>query len=215
LTVTIDRDNKEISLYQNGVLVDNKRITSFFDYSQEPYFYLGCGNPERKNENNFFRGSINSFAVYNDILDDSEILEISKNKFFGLTQNFGEYKSDYKLIMYYDAKFIKGYQLIDLTENKNNGFITNCEIVGYTFDDYKEIKVPHRRESTFKLIPHEENGFVGDKWKNQCTRWNQLRFINEVSKNDELLENDGLSNLEFVEHGIVKDNNITHINVGI
>ena len=42
LTVAIDRDNKEISLYQNGVLVDNKRITSFYDYSQEPYFYLGC-----------------------------------------------------------------------------------------------------------------------------------------------------------------------------
>jgi len=117
-------------LYQNGVLVDNKRISSFYDYNQEPYFYLGCGNPERKNENNFFKGTINSFAVFNDILDDSEILEISKNQFFGLTQNFGEYKSDYKLMMYYDAKFIKGYQLIDLSENNNNGFINNCEIVG-------------------------------------------------------------------------------------
>jgi hypothetical protein len=215
LTVTIDRENKEISLYQNGVLVDNKRISSFFDYSQEPYFYLGCGNPERKNENNFFKGTINSFAVYNDILDDSEILEISKNQFFGLTQNFGEYKSDYKLMMYYDAKFIKGYQLIDLSENKNNGFINNCEIVGYTFDDYKEIKVPHRRESTFKLIPHEENGYENGGWKNQTTRYNQLRYHNEVLTNSVNFKDDGISTCTFREYGKNTVDNIIQVNVGI
>jgi hypothetical protein len=26
----------------------------------------------------------------------------------------------------------------------------------------------------------KENGFLGNKWKNQSTRWNQLRFQNEV-----------------------------------
>jgi hypothetical protein len=52
-------------------------------------------------------------------------------------------------------------------------------------------------------------------WKDQNTRWNQLRFINEVSNDKSLLYNDGLSDLEFIEHGIYKEGNITTINVGI
>ena len=39
--------------------------------------------------------------------------------------------------------------------------------------------------------------------------------INEVSTNYELLYNDGLSDLSFVEHGITKENNITFVTVGI
>ena len=64
-------------------------------------------------------------------------------------------------------------------------------------------------------MPHEENGFLGNKWKDQATRWNQLRFNNEVSTNDELLNNDGLSTLTFHIHGKNKDNKVTQINVGL
>ena len=215
LTVLIDKEEKFISLYQDGKLINTKRVGTFYDYSKESYFYLGCGNPDREKDNNYFKGSISSFAVYNDILEEEEIEEISKNRFFGLTQNFGNYKSDYKLMLYYDAKFIKGYQLIDLSENKNNGLIYNCEIAGYTFDEYKEIKVPYRRESTFKLLPHEENGYEDGGWKNQTTRYNQLRFHNEVLNNSVKFENDGLSTCNFKEYGKHTDNNILHINLGI
>lgn len=215
LTVTIDKEEKFVSLYQDGKLINTKRIGEIHEYWKEPYFYLGCGNPDREKDNNFFKGTISSFAVYNDILEENEIEEISKNKFFGLTQNFGNYKSDYKLILYYDAKFIKGYQLIDLSENKNNGLIYNCEIVGYTFDEYKEIKVPHRRESTFKLIPHEENGYENGGWKNQTTRFNQLRFHNEVLNNSVQFEKDGLSTCTFKEHGKHTDDKILHVTVAI
>lgn len=215
LTVTIDKDEKFLALYQNGKLVDSKRVTSFYDYSKEPYFYLGCGNPNNKKDSNFFKGSISSFAVFNDILDENEIMELSENKFFGLTQNFGRYKSDYKLALYYDAKFIKGYQLIDMSDYKNNGFINNCEIVGFTFDEYKEIKIPHRRESTFTLLPHEENGYENGGWKNETTRYNQLRYHNEVLKNSVVIEEDGLSNCTFKEYGKNLIDNILQINVGI
>jgi hypothetical protein len=148
-------------------------------------------------------------------LEEDEIEEISKNQFFGLTQNFGNYRSDYKLISYYDAKFIKGYQLIDLSEKRNNGWIYNCEIIGYTFDDYKEIKIPHRRESTFKLLPHEENGYENGGWKNQTTRYNQLRFHNEVLINSNKIESNGLSTCKFREFGKETVDNIIHVNVGI
>jgi hypothetical protein len=148
-------------------------------------------------------------------LGEEEIEEISQNKFFGLTQNFGNYKSDYKLVLYYDAKFIKGYQLIDLSDRRNNGWIYNCEIVGYTFDDYKEIKVPYRRESTFKLIPHEENGYENGGWKNQTTRYNQLRYHNEVLTNSVNFKDDGISTCTFREYGKNTVDNIIQVNVGI
>jgi hypothetical protein len=77
------------------------------------------------------------------------------------------------------------------------------------------VKVPHRRNSTFKSLKHEENGFLGNKWKDQATRWNQLRYHNEVCLNYELMKNDGLSNLEYVEHGRTHNNNILEVNVGI
>ena len=65
-------------------------------------------------------------------------------------------------------------------------------------------------------MPHVENGFVNNKWKDQATRWNQLRFLNEVSLNDDLLYNDGLSTLQFIEYGVnIINENFTHINVGI
>jgi hypothetical protein len=215
IAITIDREEKFFSMYQNGKLVNTKRINSFYDYSKEPHFYLGCGNPNRENDNNYFRGSISSFAVFNDVLGEEEIEEISQNKFFGLTQNFGNYKSDYKLVLYYDAKFIKGYQLIDLSDKRNNGWIYNCEIVGYTFDDYKEIKVPYRRESTFKLIPHEENGYENGGWKNQTTRYNQLRYHNEVLTNSVNFKDDGISTCTFREYGKNTVDNIMQVNVGI
>ena len=79
----------------------------------------------------------------------------------------------------------------------------------------KQIKIPWRRKSYFYSLSHEENGFFNNKWKDQSTRWNQLRFFNEVSKNDDLLLNDGLSDLQFIEYGIENEGNITTINVGI
>ena len=88
-------------------------------------------------------------------------------------------------------------------------------MVDYEFEDYKEIKIPYRRNSLFQSLKHEENGFLGNKWKDKATRWNQLRFQNEVSNHISLINRDGLSTLEFIEYGIIKEKNITHVNVGI
>jgi hypothetical protein len=214
MTVTIDGENKTVSVYQNGVLIDTKRIEGFFDYSSNEYFYIGCTKINNKFEN-FFRGTITSFAVFNDILEYDEVLEISKNQFFGLTQNFGKYRSDYKLVLYYDAKFIKGYQLIDLTDNRNNGIINNCEIVGFTYDEYNELKVPYRRDCEFELLPHDENGYENGGWKYETTRYNQLRFHNEVLSGSVNIDNDGLNNCTYKEYGKLHVDKLIHINVEI
>lgn len=214
--VRINNDEKIISVFQDGKLINNiEIIDDLIKYEKDSFFYLGAGNPNRKNDERYFRGYIDSFAVFNDSLSDDEIDVISNNKYIGLTQNINEYVSSHKLQLYYDAKFIKDYKLMDLSGNNNHGEIVNCEIVQLEFEEFKKVKIPHRRYSTFGLLPHEENGFLNNKWKDQSTRWNQLRFINEVSKNEELIYNDGLSTLEYVEYGRTSNNNITHINVGI
>lgn len=216
IAITIKPETKHISMYQDGEFV--KRIIyrkPLMNYVKEPYFYLGSVSPGRTGDEKWFNGIINSIAVYDTVLEDDEIKEIAKNKYFGLTQNFGQYESPHSLKLYYDAKFIKNYKLIDLSGNGNDGEIANCEIIGYSVEDTKLIDVPFRRNSTFKLLDHDENGYMNNSWKNKTTRYNQLRFENEVSKRHIDTINDGLSNCSFKEHSKVKVKNQTHIIVGV
>lgn len=206
ITVTLDSVNKKIKVYQDGIFIgETNKPYKFYPYEEEEFFYIGAGNPKRKGDPNFFKGYFDKLIVYSKVLDDNEVETISYNKGF----------LDAPILMSYDTRNIKNYQLVDTSVNKNNGEIVNCEIVNLTFDEYKTIKIPHRRQSTFLLLPHEENGFENNKWKDQATRWNQLRFLNEVSTNTELLENDGLSDLQFVEHGKTINKNIIQVNVGL
>jgi hypothetical protein len=91
----------------------------------------------------------------------------------------------------------------------------NCEIVGYQIEDTKPIYIPHRKDCTFKLIEHEENGFVNGSWKNITTRYNQLKYINEVTPGHKNTKHDGLSTLTFKELNKANVGNQTHITVSI
>jgi hypothetical protein len=216
ICIVFDSYRKEIRMFQDGDLVGKEDyFENLFDYSGEKYFYLGVGNPERLENPKYFRGYISSFAVFNNILEDKEIKQISNNRYLGLSQNFGDYISSHELNTYYDSKFIREYKLIDLSGNKNHGEIVNCEITELETDEYKKIKIPLRRESIFKRLPHKKNGFFHNRWKHKETRWNQLRFHNEVSKDYNLIKNDGLSTLEFIEHGKSYEDKILNVNVGI
>jgi hypothetical protein len=221
IIVTIDRFENIIKVYQDGELIGEiNEFKKFYNYKKEPYFYLGVGNPNRHDSPNYFRGTIDNFAYYDIILSDEEIDEISKTT-KSLNENFGKYKSSYFLKTYYDANYIDNYELVDLSENDNNGKIEYCEIVKSNNDEYVEVKVPYRRKSLFTSIKHDENGFMGNKWKDNATRWNQLRFQNEVSINHSLIERDGLSNLKYnewgLEHqwGLQCSDNLLIVNVGI
>jgi len=215
-TVVLNRNEKFIKVYQDGELIgETKPFKKLYFYKKEPKFYLGAGKPDREKIPNLFRGTIDSFAYFDDILSDDEIKEISNNKTNNLTESFGDYKSKHSLKLYYDADHIEDYKLVDLTGSGLNGEIVNCEIIKQEFPDYTEIKIPYRRKSLFRSLKHEENGFLGNKWKDQSTRWNQLRYHNEVSLNHELMVNDGLSDIDFVEHGYMRDNKVHQAIIGI
>ena len=210
IAITIDVYNKKIRMYQDCIFVEELSFPQKLrNYSKEEFIYLGVGDPNREDSPNYFKGYIDSFAIYDTALNDEEILAISSD--VNLIKN----ESSKNLKLYYNSQIVKDYKLIDLSVGDNDGEIINCDIQDVDFPEYKNFIIPHRRDCTFFSLPHEENGFENNKWKTEFTRWNQLRFINEVSKNDILLRNDGLSDLAYIEHGLVTENNITHINVGI
>ena len=222
ICVTINKNREEISVYQDGVLIDMINFyTDLYSYNEEKYFYLGAGKPNREHEyaggnSKYFKGYLSVFASYDKVLNESEVYEISKKDGKDLTKNFGNYISSQNLIVYYDTKHIEKYELVDLSGNGNYGKIVNCEITQLNLEEYKIIKTPIKRECTFALLNHKENGFHRNKWRNKATRWNQLRFNNEVKQNVELIYNDGLSDLNYFEYGVNEINEkITHINVGL
>lgn len=222
MCIVVNNTVKIITVYQDGIEIGSVKFENdLYDYSEEKYFYLGVGVPNRKilegiTGPKFFKGTIDSFAIWEGVLDKDEIYHISNNFDELLNKDSGNYKSSHLLKLYYDASHIKGYKLVDLSGNNNDGKIFKCEIVETNYDEYVDLKIPFRRLSKFRLMPHIENGFYKNKWKSKATRWNQLRYHNEVTINDDLITNDGLSTLEFIEYGVNKINeNFTHINIGI
>jgi hypothetical protein len=216
ITVTINPIDKNIKMYQDGKIVGEKTYMSeLYNYKIVRNFYLGVGDKINEENPKYFNGFISSFAVFNKELSNDEIFEISNNQHFGLTQNFGEYKSADTINLYYDSKFIKDYKLMDLSGNENHGKIHNCEIVGNNYEDYKLTHIPYRREGLFELYPHEENGYVDGSWKDQTTRYNQMRYYNELVRGFRDINQDGLNNCKFRELSKVGVDNETQILVSI
>ena len=211
IVVSLDANDKIFKVYQDGKFIgQTEPFKRLYKYRTEPYFYLGVGKPDRELIPNYFKGYIDSFAYYDTLLTDHEVLEIATT-----VEDFRKLNSGHALKTYYSANNILEYKLKDLSKNGNDGEILGCDIVDSNFDEYTEITVPYRRKSMFKSLKHEENGFLGNKWKDPSTRWNQLRFQNEVYRHVSLINRDGLSTLKYVVHGTVKSNKVTHVNIGI
>lgn len=209
ITLTYNSVSNTIKMYQDAKFIgETTEIRRFYpNYRKEEFMYLGVGNPNREKIPNWFKGYFEYFAYYDRILSNDEIQSLVNDK-----QNI----PITNLKLHYDSEHIDNYKLVDLSGNDNLGKIIKCEIVDNVNNPITNIQIPYRRNSLFKSLKHEENGFIGSGWKSEATRWNQLRFINEVSENLELLKDDGVSTLKFVTHGIEKINkNIEIINVGI
>ena len=204
MCVTIDWDDKKISVYQDGIIINSIPLfNDLLDYKSEDFFYLGLGNP-KDNEVRYFKGYIDKFILFDKSLNETEVFDLSVND-----------KIPSNVSLHYDANKIESYRLTDLSGNNNDGVIVKCEIVDLSFKPNKEVKIPYRRNCLFDVLPHEDSGFIDNKWKTSFTRWNQLRFQNEVSKNDELSKNDGLSDLKFTLHGKTTEDKITKLTVGL
>ena len=137
---------------------------------------------------NFFKGSLNEF-----IITQNEIVLL-------------QYKN-------YD---IEEYILTDISGNNNDGEFFNVYL-----DFLKPFKnyysyIPFRRDSKLLKLDHIDCGFNNGRWYDDNSRWNQLRYNNEVQTGYRDDIEDGLSTcLDYTLYGKIKENNIIHLNVGI
>lgn len=219
IAVSFNPKDKIVKIYQDGnILGKIEYENKLFNYAIEQFFYIGCGyNLEYRNIENYFKGYFDKFAVWSNILSDQQIYDISNSdeKNIKLTNEIGTYNNANDLKLYYDSNFIRDYKLVDLSGNKNDGEIFNCEMISIPLEESVKLSIPYRRNGTFYLLPHEENGYLNNKWKSQYTRYNQLRYHNEVMTNDSLMLKDGLSDLKYLEYGTETNKNITQVNVGL
>jgi hypothetical protein len=198
LIVVYSSTENTISLYQNTNLIKKIELERpLYLYMKEDHMYLGCSDPKRKEDNNFFRGIINSFAAWDKALGFEEIQAIVDNNYFGLADNFKDYQSAGNLTSYYDAKLIRKYKLIELSGNSEDGEIHDCELVEYEIPKKRKLAIPYRRESKYRVLSHEDNGFLNTGWKDITTRYNQLKFMNEVLRGYGMPEEDGLTTCKY------------------
>jgi hypothetical protein len=215
ICLTFDSKSQEISFYKDGELVDTKKLThNIKDYSSEEFFYIGVGSPEREENQNYFYGLISEFAIYDCKLKEKEIVILSENVLENsLLENFRAYKSADNLKLYYDFKFYKNDKIIDLSFNGNDGEIYNSHFVKSQESMGKEMLVPYRRKSLFKLLSHKNNSWNEQNWVHKETRTNQLKFLNQIKTKLYNTDKDGLNSCLYQVLNDISINNYHHLSV--
>ena len=206
ITITHDRSDRTLSMYQDGQLVDEQIIRRSFLDTKKIDFYIGIGD-KRTEDRKSFRGFVNEFAYWNKPLQPNEIQEIHTTQGFSLLNNYEQYNSSNNLKIYYDFKHIK----LDKDYKYDTGKVLNLATNEYDAESYqsipktiqdiqsKTISIPARRQSTFEMINHKSEGYLQGGWKSESTRLNQLRFYNEILNNETNLDKDGLSTLKYTK----------------
>ena len=208
ITIENRSDPKVVTFYLNGAKVGDLTYDKLKNFESK-YIYLGVGDPERKEKQNWFDGVVNYFAIYNTKLEPITIKRISNN----ITKSLFSFEQYDMLSVYYDSKFYKGSTLIDLSGRNNDGYVTNCEEVITEYEKDKTVILPFRKKGVFKALPHEENGYKDGYWLNWKSRENQIDFYSKYYNKTTNFNSDGLSNCEY--HIVDKDttNNYTHLKV--
>jgi hypothetical protein len=197
--VLVKEDNI-ISFFMNGELIDTQTLSdSLYEYDND-YFYIGVGNPTLDSKQFYFKGLIAEFAIWNIALDNDNINEVYENSLYkSIINDYRKYTKSKYLKCYYDFKNFKGDIIQDLSGNRNNGMVYNCED-GIMLDKFEtEIIVPIRRKGQFKTLKHASNSTIGNNWVHSETRQNQERFYNEMKGNIVDLSIDGLNTCIFKE----------------
>jgi hypothetical protein len=163
------------------ILNDKKQGSIKLDYFLHNYSkedFILFGTDIEKE--NYFKGSLNSFKIMQN--NDIKIQYITKNN--------------------------KNYQLNDLSSYNNHG-----NLYKVYFDKFKTpvnyySYIPHRRQSKLLKLNHKDCGFNGGRWVDDNSRWNQLRYNNEVQLGSHDNIKDGLSTCKFKKTKNIVENKI-------
>ena len=207
-----DKDNKFYQIYSNQTHSNTAQLKVIYDNNDnEIAFYIDRKFIGRKKLNNRLYNYKKADKIY--LGTDNKF----ENFFKGAIDQFSV--KDHNNATVYDFVHNKteGYAWKDLSGYGNHG-----QFIKINVDNFKSVKnldgyIPFRRKSKVKLQKHTDSGFIGGRWKDDLTRWNQLRYNNEVLNGVYDDVEDGLSTCEYVLQGKHKKYhpNIYHLNVGI
>ena len=197
-----------VTLYINGEKIGSLPYDKMMDIKKEKFFYIGVGDPNRPEKNNYLDGKLNTFAVFKEKLTDLDIQRVSNNtrySLFSLNVSTPE--------IYYDGKFLNGRQLIDLSGKGNHGTAFNCTTEVTETSLKKMVDIPIRRKGIFKGLKHKENGYTEGYWVSWASRENQIDYINKFYTNQLDYRTDGLTTLDYQTVSEKSINNYHHIKV--
>ena len=180
--------------------------------NKEKYFYLGVGDPNReeKQKQNWLNGTLSHFAVYPEVLNQNEIERLGANINRSL---FSTIES--KPIVYYDGKFMRDRELIDLSGNDNHGNCFNTYHKETNFNEVIKIPIPFRRNGVYKGLKHDENGYVDGYWKTWQSRINQVEFYKQFYSVDFDSRKEGLNTLYYTELERKTEDNVIYIKAAL
>ena len=221
ITITHNRRERHLSMYQDGEKIGEHILRRKFLDTKKAWFNIGMGATERDEDQKSFRGFINDFAYWTKPLQPNEIKELHKSQGFSLLNDYEQYSSSENLKTYYDFKHIKlksNYvydegKLLNLKTNEYDAEVNHCIPKTIQSIERKEISIPARRQSKFKMLKHKSEGYFQGTWKSESTRLNQIRFYNQVRNNETDLATDGLTSLNFKGVSKTEQDNYTFISV--
>jgi hypothetical protein len=213
LTVKHESSENKVSFYVDGKLVGEQKMSnSIRNYSTERDIFVGSDYMNL----HYLRGSIEEIFAHQEALSDDNIKLLATNYQFSPTDSFLTYDSANTLIFFFNSKYTINYKFTDLSGKETLNFLVNTNRQ-LSKSSSSVSYIPRRRKSKIKYLEHDNNGFNkgSGAWNDDLTRWNQLRYINEVEKGSYEGVEDGLSNLTYTLHGEVVKGKYYHLNVGL
>ena len=179
-------------------------------------------NKEKSTVNFLVNGSLRSVELLNNIYNYSNTGSIiigsddEKKHFFKGSINEFLLEQNDQIKIHYKNYDINEYKFTDISGNENHGEFFNIYIDYFKpFINYYSY-IPFRRNSKLVKLEHKDCGFNNGRWQDDNSRWNQLRYNNEVQKGSRDRKIDGLTTLgRYKIHGKANQGNIIHLNVGI
>ena len=179
-------------------------------------------NKEKSTVNFSVNGSLRSVELLNNIYNYSNTGSIiigsddEKKHFFKGSINEFLLEQNDQIKIHYKNYDINEYKFTDISGNENHGEFFNIYIDYFKpFINYYSY-IPFRRNSKLVKLEHKDCGFNNGRWQDDNSRWNQLRYNNEVQTGSRDRKIDGLTTLgRYKIHGKANQGNIIHLNVGI
>lgn len=204
-----DKQGNYYDVHSNIVTTSKNKISIEYNKKENRILFVVNDTTNTIELSNY----IHNYSNTDDIIIGTDNLN---ENFFKGTINELVLEQNGEILIHYKNYDINEYQFTDISGNENNGEFFNVYLDYFKPFVNHYSHIPFRRDSKLLKLTHDDCGFNDGRWRDDNSRWNQLRYNNEVQLGHHDNIDDGLSTcIDYTLYGKTKDNKITHLNVGI